>query len=315
MADKDQTEKYAYLNQLSTEVLEELLRADIESLENDNDEVVFHILEVIRRREQENPTGDIFDVDKAWTEFKQYYNTPEGESLALYPTEDEDEDLVDDKEETPTPKHRTKIIHLSHTLKVASIAAIVVICIFGLMLGVQAAGFDIFGAIGRWTDETFHFVTSPAGAVQGDTNTGISVTQRNSEYYSTLQNALDECGITEKLAPTWYPEEFEMSEPKISSTDLNEKISCDFSGPKDKFFRIQVRRYHLRSEVDAHTFEKDNSNVSTYEANAKTFYIISNIDATTATWSDGNLLVLSITGNLSEDDLKNIIDSIGGKLN
>ena len=312
MADKDQTEKYAYLNQLSTEALEELLRADIESLENDNDEVVFHILEVIRRREQEKPTGNTFDVDRALAEFKQHYNTPEGEGLSLYPTEDEDEDLVDDKEETPAPKQRTKIIHLSHTLKVASIAAIVVICIFGLMLGVQAAGFDIFGAIGRWTDETFHFVTSPVGAAQGDTNTGKPTTQRNSEYNTTLQNALDECEITEKLAPTWYPEEFEMFEPKISSTDLNDKISCNFSGPEEKFFRIQVLRYHSKSELDFHTFEKDDSNIRMHNAKERTFYIISNLDTITATWSDGNLLVLSITGNLSEDDIEGMIDSIGG---
>lgn len=200
MAGKYQIGKYAYLDQLSTEALEEFLRADIESPENDNDEVVFHILEVIRRREQENSTGDIFDVAKAWAEFKQYYNIPEGEGLALYPTEDEDEELIDDKEKSPVPKQpqKTKIIQLSHALKVAGIAAIVAICTFGLMLGVQAAGFDIFGAVGRWTDETFHFVTSPAGAVQGNRKTGIPITQRNSEYYSTLQNALNECEISEK---------------------------------------------------------------------------------------------------------------------
>ena len=44
-------EKYAYLNRLNTEQLEELLRMDMEMAEPGNEDVVFHILEVIEQRE------------------------------------------------------------------------------------------------------------------------------------------------------------------------------------------------------------------------------------------------------------------------
>ena len=71
-------EKYAYLNRLNTEQLEELLRMDMEMAEPGNEDVVFHILEVIEQREDEHPTGRIPDVDKAWAEFQEYYNIPEG---------------------------------------------------------------------------------------------------------------------------------------------------------------------------------------------------------------------------------------------
>lgn len=54
-------EKYAYLNRLSTEQLEELLRADMEASKPGNDEAVFHILEVIEQRENQQPTGRIPD--------------------------------------------------------------------------------------------------------------------------------------------------------------------------------------------------------------------------------------------------------------
>lgn len=47
-----------------------------------------------------------------------------------------------------------------------------------------------------------------------------------------------------------------------------------------------------------------------YLSNQKTFYIFSNIDTITATWSDG-LLVEQITGNVSIEEIKAIIDSIG----
>lgn len=58
------SEKYAYLNRLSTEQLEELLRMDVEESKPGNEDVVFHILEVIEQRENEHPTGRIPDVDK-----------------------------------------------------------------------------------------------------------------------------------------------------------------------------------------------------------------------------------------------------------
>lgn len=50
-------EKYAYLNRLNTEQLEELLRMDMEMAEPGNEDVVFHILEVIEQREDEHPHG------------------------------------------------------------------------------------------------------------------------------------------------------------------------------------------------------------------------------------------------------------------
>lgn len=57
MAKSSGSEKYAYLNRLSTEQLEELLRADIESPESGDVDVIFHILEVIEKREEEHPTA------------------------------------------------------------------------------------------------------------------------------------------------------------------------------------------------------------------------------------------------------------------
>ena len=56
---------YAHLDRLSTEALEELLCADIKSPDDDDDEVVLHILEVIEQREKAIPTGRLSDVDKA----------------------------------------------------------------------------------------------------------------------------------------------------------------------------------------------------------------------------------------------------------
>lgn len=78
---------YAHLDRLSTEALEELLCADIKSPDDDDDEVVLHILEVIEQREKAIPTGRLSDVDKALEEFQTYYNIPEMNGVTLYPEE------------------------------------------------------------------------------------------------------------------------------------------------------------------------------------------------------------------------------------
>jgi hypothetical protein len=307
MAKNNENEKYAYLNRLSTQQLEELLRADIESPESGDKGVIFHILEVIESREEEHPTGRLPDEDKAWEEFQEYYNIPEGEGLSLYPIEDDEEEDC-----TTGQTQRSNIVRLFPMLKLAGIVMTVVIGAFGLMVGAQAAGIDVFGAIGRWTNETFRFAISSTGVTQDGTGVGSPSAQKDNGYYTSLQTALNNCGITVDLAPTKYPDGFEMSEPKILSTDFGDKILCGFSAGEDKFFSIQIWRYTLASDLNSHNFEKDGATVEDYTTGEKTFYIMSNMDTTTATWSDGNSLVLSITGNISDVNIKIMIDSIGG---
>lgn len=306
MAERNNREKYTYLDQLSTERLEDLIRADIEAPDHINDEAIFHILEVMKKREQEHPTGRLVNVDEAWAEFQQYYNTPEGEGLSLYPTESEEEP----ERETLGRMQSAKIIRLRPALKVAGIAAAVVVGIFATMITAQAMGIDVFGAIGHWTDDTFHFVTSSGEATQD--SGAISNSTNGSSPYADFQAALDDYGITEDLAPAWCPEGFEVSESEISNNDFGDKILCTFTGPKGKSFSIQVRRYDSPADIKAHVFEKDNSAVQNYSAGGKTFYILSNVDTVTATWSDDRSLVLKITGNISEDGIKTIINSMGG---
>lgn len=77
MADQNR-DKYAYLDQLSTQRLEALLLADAEDTsDRDTSEVVSHILEVLWKRE-DSLIEDTVDVDKAWEEFQTFYNIPEG---------------------------------------------------------------------------------------------------------------------------------------------------------------------------------------------------------------------------------------------
>ena len=295
-------EKYAYLNRLSTEQLEELLRMDMEESKPGNEDVVFHILEVIEQRENEHPTGRIPDVDKAWAEFQEYYNVPEGADASLYPCEIE----PDGSSESPAEFSSRRRPRLRRWLKQGLVAVIAVAAVFGGMVAAQASGIDVFGTIGRWTDDVFHFVpTSDVDTEQADT----SIEDTNS---ASLQEALTTLGIDENLAPTWYPDGFTVSELKITNSNVGDTIYFALNNEDGHSLSIDIIRYSSGQYLSDTSFEKDADDVEHYSNDFQTFYILSNIDTITATWSD-NLLMEQISGEISESDLKNIIDSIGGE--
>lgn len=130
--------------------------------------------------------------------------------------------------------------------------------------------------------------------------------------HALLLTALNDCGITETLAPAWFPEGFSLSEHKIISNDSGNTVSFFFNNTEQKYFTIQIIKVNSASDIETYLFEKDDSAVKQYVSQGKTFYFLSNLDNQTATWSDGNSLVMIILGNISENDIKAMIDSIGG---
>ena len=289
MVNKNQYGSDAYLEQLSTEQLEDILRADLASEDQENDEAVFHILEVLEKREKENPTGRLPDTDQAWKEFQQYYNIPEGEGQSLYP-------VRSDPETQPAPTS-TKKNRRFRPRKVLVVVAVLVL-MFGSMLTAQAAGVDVFGAIGRWTEEKFHFEITPASE-DGTT-----------DY--TFREASRKRGLPQSLIPTWYPKGFESSEPIDDSVeDYVDSVYCEYINKEEnRSYSVMVSRYYDSNSIAATVYEKDDTKVEIYENNGRNFYIMSNLDTLTATWSDGKMSI-DISGQLEINELKHIIDSIG----
>ena len=306
---KNRDGSYAYLDQLSTEQLMELLRADYESKENGCDDVVFHILEVMEEREKQASSSQLPDQEEAWDEFQQYYNIPEGDGMSLYPSQTECKEQAASPE-TPAHEPGKAKVHTRRWLKPVLAVAAVVAVLFTGMVAAQAAGFDVFGAIARWTNETFRFVmTSEENS--GDSNIIANTDTASEGPYSTLVAAFEENGFPVELVPKWYPAKYKISESSFTSSELCDLINTKFSNKDDQFYSIVITRYHSSEALNFYTFEKDNAGVEAYSNKGYTFYILSNLNSVTATWSDG-CLVETISGNLSIDELKLMIDSIGG---
>ena len=289
-------EKYAYLDQLSTQELEELLRANLSSAEDGQDDAVFHIVEVMLKREMDEPTGAIPDTDAAWKEFKQYYDIPEGSGLSLYPCGDADAIPSSAAGADPRPRaRRRRILWRSSLIVAAAMAAL--LC---GMVAAQASGVDVFGTLGRWTNDTFRFISRYTA---GEPDDGMSP-----EYRDIVRSTLAGWGA-EDLFPTWSPEGFEASEPRIMSDSGGDTLSIIFNNESDIFYSIQITHFYNSMDL-AGEFEKDNRLVEEYISNGKLFYIFPNIDTLTATWLGEEFMVM-VNGNLTIDEVKDILNSIG----
>ncbi len=287
---QDNREKYAYLDQLSTRRLEELLLADAEDTSGrDTSEVIFHILEVLRTRE-DAPAVEPVDVNRAWEEFQQLYNTPEGKGRSLYPCV---EDGLSHLEKAAPAPVKSKVC-ISVLWKTFRIAAAAVALTLALMMGVQASGLNVFGTLAQWTDNILHF--------------GLG---KPSDNYDLFLEELGKNGIPKELAPSWYPTDFVASEPLIETNDSSVFAKISFTNTEGESFCIGIDRYGSPKEIEQIAFEKDHTSAEPYLSHGKTFYIFSNTDFTTATWVN-EALSESIWGNLSVEDVKAMIDSIGG---
>ena len=290
-------EKYAYLDQLSTQELEELLRADLSSAEDGQDDAIFHIVEVMLKREMDEPTGAIPDTDAAWKEFKQYYDIPEGSGLSLYPCGDADAIPSSAAGADPRPRaRRRRILWRSSLIVAAAMAAL--LC---GMVAAQASGVDVFGTLGRWTNDTFRFISR---YTVGEPDDGMSP-----EYRDIVRSTLAGWGA-EDLFPTWSPEGFEAVEPQIVSDTSGSTLSVGFDH-SGEFYSVEITHFYDSADLPR-IFEKDSRLVEEYTSNGRLFYIFPNIDTLTATWFKDDFMIM-ISGNLTSDEITDIVDSIGGE--
>ncbi len=298
VAEKNAKEKYAYLDQLSTKELQEILRADVDSPGRGDDEAIFYILEVMEKREQEHPSGSFPDLDACWQEFQTIYHTPEGEGQSLYPAEDPDEAPAG---AAPARKPRRRVLR-------RWVLAAALLTLLIASLAIPVAGYDnLLEMIGHWTSEQFTFMTADR-----EDESGLITDSEDSaetDVGAELRQVLQEHGITENVVPTWMPDGFEQTNdifieeyPEFGVTDF----FATFSDGTDTCAVSIVKR---SSYVDGNIYEKVSDNPEIYIAGNQNHYIVQNEESIIAAWYIENL-ECTINTTMSESDLKRAIDSI-----
>lgn len=226
------------------------------------------------------------DFEKSWTTFTK--NHPE-----LFPPEKEENTV-------PAKDHHVPAHSLGYRLWRSAVAvASAAILLFALMIGAQAVGLDVFGTLARWTDSTFHHVTTPRDR---DETIGLE---------NTAYGTIDVQRILGEYTPTRLPDGATAAASSIREDEFGVASQVSFSLPDNKQFFVRVEQYPEREDIDSITFERDPSLQEEYLSSSRLFYIFSNDGYYKATWSDSTTMI-TILGDLSVDELKFIIDSIGG---
>ena len=277
MSELNKRAEFSHYDSMTTEELQDILRKHANGelqTEPDTDEL-YYIMEVLaRRREEENPQAFRSD-EEALAEFRKHY--------------------------MPKEKKAAKVIKFpSRALKaVAAVLAVVIIFAVGTSITAKAFHIDIWSKFANWTKEIFQFADLPQG-----TKPENPEKEYNAELKS-LQDALNDEEIKEKLVPTWMPEGYISKDLQVMRTPRVLNISATYE-KNDERLIIKIRQ---TIGVQAPQVEKNDDFLEKYVVDGIEYYIFSNTETLQAAWSIGEFECI-ITGKITLEEMKKMIDSI-----
>ena len=313
--DRDKKRINPYLESLSNKELEDMLMQDfMVSGEDATDGLdIEEVMEVVYKREKKEPDYTPPDVNKAWAEFKEFYQDQEIEKdlEELFP--DELSDMSKKAESSPSnsvikvkfPQADGAKSRRPRKLRSLGRVAVLVAMVTILSCGVASAfGIDIFQAVADWTSETFGFSRTIAEPVGGNNKPS----KANPFFY--LQE--DVSNLTDlKVVPTQAANSVvSVGDTIISEVEDKQKITCNFQFEDSKReFSINIWVYSVIPEDYKGSYQKDGNNVEEFVVDGITHYLMKNNDSASATWTNGNVECL-IQGDLKMEELEKMVESI-----
>lgn len=266
---------------METEELEEILRLDAEAPEEreSDTELLLYIMEVLANRNKNNVTGKT--AQEAWESFQQNY----------LPQEEECVEYIQNRRST-----RKAAPWLCRAIAAAAVI-VVLICI---PITARAFGWEkLWNVFATWAKDTVSFVGSE------ETHIGEPVVADDLEYTS-LRDMLERNNRPSDMVPTWIPEGFvlESIEKVVSPRD---EIYKAFYLNDERQLTIRVRSY-LQEVPEKAEINEDLLEI--YEVSGVQYYIFSNMGQMRAVWIVSSYQC-NISGDLSLDEIKQMIDSIG----
>ncbi len=265
------------LEEMTDEQLRQILREDASRPEGEDTdmELMLQVMEVLATRRKEHSEGK--SPAEALDSFNQNYCTTN------------EYQLISEKVREP------KITSKSFVWKrIAAMAAVLALVIVVSTVSASAWDFDLWDIISQWTKETFRFGTY-----------GEAFEQNKENPCASLQSALDECMVTQKLVPTWLPEGYEETYVDMQESPKQRNFFATYQyGDKEISFRITD---YLGK--DPYQSEQSGTLIEVFESNGITYYILENYDVMQVAWVNESFECF-MQGPLSLDEIKSVIDSI-----
>lgn len=284
MSDMKGREEYSNYDTMRTEELQEILRKHAhDELETEPDtEELFYIMEVLAKRRESDPTQTHKTAEEAYADFVKYY-APE---------------MAEDNANIRASKPGKVSARWFRRIAAVAAAAVLVVVIFAAT-GAEAFDFDLWGKIASWTDDFFHF------ADETQTTQGTEPEKEVNLELASLQEALAQYEITEKLAPTWLPDGYSFIDINVLQSPREISISAMYEKNGERII-ISIRQ-SIGSKPEQ--VEKGETLVEAYDSDGVTYFIFSNYDRVQTVWIYDEFECI-ITGSITLDEMKTMIDSI-----
>lgn len=202
-------------------------------------------------------------------------------------------------ERTGGKEQKAKKRHIRRGLTKAAVAAAVVVAVLlGAMLTAQAAGFELFARIARWTAETFGFELS------GETEKAEPDIPPQLEG---MKEALLEAGLSASYLPTYWPEGYEQTQLE-SVYDSDTKTIYGAYGQKGERIVLTYTVFLSKEATMLYNIDKDNPEL--YVHDGISFYIMTNEGNYLAVWT-AESIECRVSGIATHEELLKILDSIG----
>ena len=261
---------------MTTEELEEILRLDAQALEEQESdtEMILYVMEVLAERKRNNGhTGK--SALEAYESFKQNY-IPE----------------IDNPEVSHKMPVKIRNSFPRWLRGLTAAAAVLAILLLGTVTA-KAFGFNIWEAVVKWTQETFHF------GEWGNSNTA------NNLPYDSFQEALEKGNIPIEIVPAKIPDGFGLVDITVEQTPYKKIYIAKYT-KAEKVLRVTVQDYLDGVPVYV---EQSEGLVEEYEVSGVTYYLFKNNERTQAEWIIDSY-ECRITGELTIEELKIMINSI-----
>lgn len=265
--------EFAKYDSMSTEELQEILRKhahDELQVQMDMEEL-FYIMEVLADRRYETPEQAAKETEEAYAAFRKHY----------------------------MPKQAHKKPMVTKLLRVAAVIAVVFVVLFAATSTADAFGVNVWDKFAVWTKEFFSFSdgTQETQPTEPDKTDPV--------VYSELQNALNEWGVTERLAPTWLPEGYVNIDTSVMSSPRERSIYAIYENNSERLI-ISIRQ---TIGVEANQVERSEDLLEIYTVDGVDYYIFSNNTKVQAAWVIGEFECI-IIGQITVDEMKEMINSI-----
>ncbi len=264
---------------MSTQQLQKILREDASKSEGEGSdpELVFYVMELLASREPNKGKTP----QEAWKCFKEQYNA--------------EEFFVSETENQP------RKYNISSGWRRGLVAAIAVVMILaGGVVTASALGIDLWEIVAKWSKETFYF--GYAGQTDENMDSHEEVfTSYKGLYEATVQLGLEKYGI-----PTWLPEGYR--EAKVETYDYSptsHEIHARYEGG-DGPISILITSFTPANQPQ---IERSSDLIELYTVNDIEYYLFYNNSRLVATWLTDSYQY-TISGPISVEEMKNIIDSI-----